>query len=74
MSHLLLSHLSKNNNHPDLVHSLFEQHADDTQIILASRDRETAVFSVTDTKQENSPLITYEAIRKNSGVQMSLFS
>jgi phosphoribosyl 1,2-cyclic phosphodiesterase len=46
MSHLVLSHLSKNNNCPKLVSSLFTQHARDTQIIVASRYQETAVYAV----------------------------
>lgn len=46
MSHLLLSHLSKDNNCPDLVHQLFNQHADGTEIIVASRLQETAVYHI----------------------------
>jgi phosphoribosyl 1,2-cyclic phosphodiesterase len=34
---LILSHLSKNNNHPSLVDSLFRSHAGDTEIMVASR-------------------------------------
>jgi phosphoribosyl 1,2-cyclic phosphodiesterase len=48
MSHLLLSHLSKENNHPALALELFTAHAGDTEIIVASRYEETAVFIVTD--------------------------
>lgn len=46
MSHLLLSHLSKNNNCPDLVQELFKEHADGVEIIVASRFEETAVFHI----------------------------
>jgi phosphoribosyl 1,2-cyclic phosphodiesterase len=46
MSHLLLSHLSRDNNNPDLVHGLFMEHASNTNIIVASRYRETAVYSI----------------------------
>ncbi|TWF39784.1 phosphoribosyl 1,2-cyclic phosphodiesterase [Chitinophaga polysaccharea] len=46
MSHLLLSHLSRDNNSPDLVQALFDEHANGTQIIVASRYQETAVFTV----------------------------
>ena len=46
MSHLLLSHLSKNNNCPDLVKHLFDQHAGDVKMIIASRYEETAVFHI----------------------------
>lgn len=48
MSHLLLSHLSKENNCPELVHRLFAQHAGQTQIVVASRFGETAVYRVGD--------------------------
>ena len=46
MSHLILSHLSKNNNSPKLVRKLFSKHADNTEIIIASRDEETKVFYI----------------------------
>ncbi|MEO6452613.1 MAG: MBL fold metallo-hydrolase [Ginsengibacter sp.] len=46
MSHLFLSHLSKNNNCPELVQELFNQHAYGVKIIVASRDRETAVYHI----------------------------
>lgn len=47
MSHLLLSHLSRDNNDPKLVQTMFDQHADGTQIIVASRYEETAIFHIT---------------------------
>ncbi|MFA6278114.1 MAG: MBL fold metallo-hydrolase [Pedobacter sp.] len=46
MSHLFLSHLSKDNNCPNLVHDLFQQHANGTEIIVASRLQETAVYYI----------------------------
>jgi len=46
MSHLLLSHLSRDNNDPQLVHELFNKHANGTEIIVASRYEETAVYYV----------------------------
>jgi phosphoribosyl 1,2-cyclic phosphodiesterase len=46
MSHLLLSHLSKDNNRSELVHELFSQHANGTEIIVASRYEETAVYHI----------------------------
>ena len=49
MSHLLLSHLSKDNNRPDLVKALFEPHAGQTKIIVASRYEESAVYEIGDT-------------------------
>lgn len=46
MSHLLLSHLSKDNNDPELVRALFENEATNTKVIVASRHQETEVFVV----------------------------
>jgi hypothetical protein len=54
MSHLFLSHLSKNNNCPELVKNLFEQHADGVKMIIASRFEETAVYQI----QENASIST----------------
>jgi phosphoribosyl 1,2-cyclic phosphodiesterase len=46
MSHLLLAHLSKNNNCPRLVHSLFQEQAGSTTVVVASRYQETALYSI----------------------------
>lgn len=46
MSLLILSHLSKNNNTPELVHDLFIKHAEKTKIVVASRYTETALYRV----------------------------
>ena len=46
MSHLLLSHLSKNNNDPQLVQDLFDSCADGVNIIVASRFHETEVYHI----------------------------
>jgi phosphoribosyl 1,2-cyclic phosphodiesterase len=48
MSHLFLSHISKENNSPILVENLFKKHATDTNIVIASRYRETKVFHIHD--------------------------
>ena len=50
MSHLLLSHLSKENNTPQLAAELFTAHANDTSIIVASRYEPTAVLKITAAK------------------------
>ncbi len=50
MSHLLLSHLSKNNNSPELVQQIFNAHAGNVQITVASRFCETEVFHIHSTK------------------------
>jgi phosphoribosyl 1,2-cyclic phosphodiesterase len=44
---LILSHLSAENNHPDLVRELFDNHAGGTRIMVASRYEESEVFHVT---------------------------
>jgi phosphoribosyl 1,2-cyclic phosphodiesterase len=46
MSHLLLAHLSKDNNCPELVKKIFTEHAGDTEIVVASRFEETPVYTV----------------------------
>lgn len=46
MSHLILSHLSKNNNDPVLVKDLFNTYADGVEIIIASRYEETNVYHI----------------------------
>lgn len=52
MSHLLLSHLSQDNNDQRLVHDLFTKHAGDTYISIASRHQETKVFQITGDKKQ----------------------
>ncbi len=46
MTHLFLSHLSKNNNCPGLVYQLFSTHANGVKMIVASRDEETPVYHI----------------------------
>jgi phosphoribosyl 1,2-cyclic phosphodiesterase len=71
MSHLLLSHLSKNNNHPELVLDLFTKHARKTNIIVASRYKESPVYSILKTKNE-LPEMRVKTLR-SQGVQLTLF-
>ena len=47
LNHLILSHLSSNNNHPDIVHKLFTENANGVQITLASRYSASPVFDIT---------------------------
>ena len=49
LTHLILSHLSKNNNSPALVEELFNREANGTTIIVASRYHETPVYCIKDT-------------------------
>lgn len=47
LSHLILSHLSNNNNNPQLVYDMFHKNANDTNIIVASRHTHTPVYTIT---------------------------
>ncbi|HEY8935706.1 MAG TPA: MBL fold metallo-hydrolase [Cyclobacteriaceae bacterium] len=46
MTHLFLSHLSKNNNTAKIVHDLFTKIAGNTEVIIAPRDKETKVYQI----------------------------
>ena len=46
LSHLLLSHLSENNNSPELVSKLFNEKAGTTKVIVASRYKETPIYLI----------------------------
>ncbi len=46
MSHLFLSHLSEENNSPELVAHLFQKAAGRTNVIVASRYHETALYEI----------------------------
>jgi len=49
LSHLVLSHLSKNNNKPEIVQQLFDTHAGSVKMIVAPRFGETPVYQITAT-------------------------
>jgi hypothetical protein len=66
MSHLLLSHLSRDNNDPAMVMKLFGQTECKTKIAIASRDRETEVYHISDSE---IPSIK----SKSETIQFSLF-
>jgi phosphoribosyl 1,2-cyclic phosphodiesterase len=46
MSHLLLAHLSQDNNRPELVQQLFEEISMGTTIVVASRHNESEVYAI----------------------------
>lgn len=50
LSHLILSHLSHNNNSPEVVESLFSGKDNQVQIIVASRSAASDVFEISDQK------------------------
>jgi phosphoribosyl 1,2-cyclic phosphodiesterase len=56
LSHLVLSHLSKNNNCPKLVEEMFTQNAEGVKMIVASRFEESAVYHISHQKNNAVPL------------------
>ena len=67
MTHLILSHLSENNNDPVLVKALFSSYSKGTEIIVASRYEESQVYHITD----NTAGVKRKSIISNQ--QLSLF-
>jgi hypothetical protein len=69
MSHLFLSHLSEDNNHPRLVQNFFANDAGSTQIIVAGRKKETKLYHIRDVIPPKRNLKTGEEVQ-----QLSLWS
>jgi phosphoribosyl 1,2-cyclic phosphodiesterase len=69
MTHLLLSHLSKENNSPELVESLFTSVPAETRVIIASRYQETALYQITPEESQFRSLLP----KNKSKGQLSLF-
>lgn len=68
MTHLFLSHLSQNNNSPKIVKELFSKIGGHTEIIVASRKKETALYHIR--SLQASSLRTYVQAQE---LQLSLF-
>ena len=68
MSHLFLSHLSRDNNSPKLVKQLFTRNAGRTEIVVASRDRETKLYHIRNVRKASTSPRVYQA-----PVQLALF-
>jgi phosphoribosyl 1,2-cyclic phosphodiesterase len=67
MTHLLLSHLSAENNTQKIVKDLFQEKAGNTKIIIASRSKETRLYHVRHSvKMEDTTI-------RSSYSQLSLF-
>jgi len=68
---LILSHLSQNNNHPELVNKMFTQNASGVKIVVASRHKETELFTV----ENNYALRSTKPFKKlkENKAQLSLF-
>ncbi|MDP1744000.1 MAG: MBL fold metallo-hydrolase [Bacteroidota bacterium] len=72
MTHLILSHLSKDNNCPQLVYNLFRKHAKkDLNVVVASRFQETSVYTITNNNFKD-PVKGITAFSKQPS-QMTLF-
>jgi phosphoribosyl 1,2-cyclic phosphodiesterase len=70
LSHLILSHLSKNNNSPELVSRLFNEKAGSIKITVASRYQETPLFCI----EKGNQAVKQSRNRDGSTVlQLSLF-
>ncbi len=67
LSHLFLSHLSRENNSPQLVRDAFEPHAGDTKIIVASRHKESRLYHI------RNQVIARKAPSTSVEMQLSLF-
>jgi len=70
LSHLLLSHLSENNNSPEVVSRLFNEKAGSTKIIVASRYKETPLYLIESTAAANDPVSNKVS---QPALQLSLF-
>lgn len=69
LSHLFLSHLSQENNSPELVERLFNFHALNTKIVVASRHTASEVYEITAKQAKQQTDII--PLRKH--VQLNLF-
>ena len=68
---LILSHLSQNNNHPELVNKMFTQNASGVKIVVACRYKETELFTI----ENNHPFrstMPFKKLKENKA-QLSLF-
>ena len=74
LRHLILSHLSKNNNCPELVANLFNAHAGNTTITVASRYAESAIFHIESSGIPAATMVVRKKTLVNlSHMQMKLF-
>jgi phosphoribosyl 1,2-cyclic phosphodiesterase len=67
---LILSHLSQNNNRPQVVESLFAPYAGNVQVVVASRQKETALFTLDTIAPQQ---LTVKSIEQKNTLQLSLF-
>ncbi len=70
MSHLFLAHLSRNNNSPHIVQKLFDALSNNTEVVIASRYKETKLYSI-NSAGKNSSTTAYSGVV--TPVQLNLF-
>lgn len=70
MTHLFLSHLSRNNNHPKIVDKLFKSIAAGTEIVIASREKESKLYHIRKPDSLRVPLRNPILLKQS---QLSLF-
>lgn len=64
LSHVFLSHISKDNNHPDLLLDLFKRNTRGVNVVLTSRHEEIPVYEIGNTRFSKP---------KAEGIQQSFF-
>ena len=69
MSHLLLSHLSNNNNCPNIVQQLFESNTGGVKIIIASRFEESELFHI---EAESNTIHSFKVTPAKPAIQLAL--
>jgi phosphoribosyl 1,2-cyclic phosphodiesterase len=72
MTHLLLSHLSQDNNDPALVLELFAPHAAGTHVAVASRYEPTVVYEVCGKAVAETPVASITPSRRASAMKHAL--
>lgn len=70
MSHLFLGHLSRNNNSTAIVQKLFEDINQNTEVVIASRYKETALYKISANNGTSAPA-AYKGVV--TPVQLKLF-
>ncbi len=71
LSHVFLSHLSQNNNHPEIALEQFKEYTDILHISVASRHQASSVFHIQDTGLADG---SHKPVAGFKPVQFSLFN
>lgn len=76
LSHIFLSHLSKENNDPQLAEAFFKKHSTGKNIVVASRFEQTPLFHITGTTDAGLANVIQKVVVKQlraHTLQMALF-